>query len=60
MDSEGNPAGYDDSFHLEAPDVDTLREMFLKSPVFDGKTFWEVEKELAWLDDSGKKEFIRK
>lgn len=38
----------------------TFREMFLKSPVFDGKTFWEVEKELAWLDDSGKKEVIGK
>lgn len=24
---------------------------FLKEPLFDGKTFWEVEKELEWVDD---------
>lgn len=28
-------------------------EQFLESPVFDRKTFWEVESELAWLDDGG-------
>ncbi len=23
---------------------------FLKEPLFDGKTFWEVEKEIEWVD----------
>lgn len=25
-------------------------EAFLKEPLFDGKTFWEVEKEIEWVD----------
>jgi hypothetical protein len=24
---------------------------FQKAPIFDGKTFWEVEKEIEWTDD---------
>ena len=34
-------------------DLDFIKETFLKSPVFEGKSFWEVEKKLAWLDHSG-------
>lgn len=26
-------------------------ERFLSSPIFDGKTFWEVEKVIEWVDD---------
>ena len=26
-------------------------EKFLQEPLFDGKTFWEVEKEIEWVDD---------
>ncbi|MBO4510110.1 MAG: hypothetical protein J5718_02045, partial [Lachnospiraceae bacterium] len=25
-------------------------EAFLKEPLFDGKTFWEAEKEIEWVD----------
>ena len=25
-------------------------EAFLKEPLFDGKTFWEAEKEMEWVD----------
>ena len=25
-------------------------EEFIKTPLFDGKTFWEVESELEWVD----------
>ena len=25
-------------------------DAFLKEPLFDGKTFWEVEKEIEWVD----------
>lgn len=52
-DQNGNLIGYDDSFKIEAFDEGTLRETFLKSPVFDGKTFWEVEKNLEWLEAYG-------
>lgn len=26
-------------------------EKFLSAPLFDGKTFWEVESEIEWVDD---------
>lgn len=26
-------------------------EAFLKEPLFDGKTFWEAEKEMEWVDE---------
>ncbi len=26
-------------------------EKFLQAPIFDGKTFWEVEQEIEWVDD---------
>ena len=29
-----------------------VKEQFLKAKIFDGKSFWEVEKELAWYDES--------
>ena len=25
-------------------------EEFLKQPIFDGKTFWEIEKDTEWVD----------
>lgn len=26
-------------------------EEFMKQPVFDGKTFWEIEKDTEWVDE---------
>lgn len=26
-------------------------EAFLDAPIFDGKTFWEAESEIEWVDD---------
>ncbi|WP_029067229.1 hypothetical protein [Lachnobacterium bovis] len=28
-------------------------DAFLKEPIFDGKTFWECEKEIEWVDYFG-------
>ena len=28
-----------------------IKEQFLKAKIFEGKSFWEVEKELAWYDE---------
>ena len=28
-----------------------VKEEFLKAKIFEGKSFWEVEKELAWYDE---------
>ena len=30
---------------------DEVKERFLKAKIFNGKSFWDVEKELAWLDE---------
>ena len=35
---------------MDAPNEAALRENFLKAKIWDGKSFWEVEKELAWLE----------
>lgn len=37
---------------IRSVDLDLIKKQFLVSPVYDGKTFWNVEKELAWLDES--------
>ena len=40
----------DSEIWMEGPNEDALREKFLKAKIWEGKSFWEVEKELAWLD----------
>lgn len=32
-------------------DMDMIKRRFLETPVFDNKTFWEAEKNIAWLDE---------
>ncbi len=32
-------------------DMDVIKKSFLEAPIFDGKTFWQVENEIAWLDE---------
>ena len=49
LDSNGNLIDYKE-FKIEAATEEALREKFLKATIWDGKSFWEVEKELAWLD----------
>lgn len=43
---------YDDSYHIEGNSSDELLYRFLRAKVFEGKSFWEVEKVLIWVDDS--------
>ena len=38
-------------FDIEGTDIDELKKRFLTSPIFEGKNFWEVENELAWLEE---------
>ena len=37
---------------IKDTDMDRLKQKFLEAPVFEGKTFWQVEKDIAWLDES--------
>lgn len=33
-------------------DIELIKKRFLEASIFDGKTFWQVESEIAWLDES--------
>ncbi len=39
-------------FEITDTDIDRMKQRFLEAPVFEGKTFWQVEKDIAWLDES--------
>ena len=32
-------------------DLELIKKQFLESAIYDGKPFWDAEKELAWLDE---------
>ena len=40
-------------YELEDTDLDRIKKQFLLAPVFDGKVFWQVEKDVVWLEDGG-------
>ncbi len=48
-DENGHWIDYSE-IHMDDINEDALREKFLKAKIWDGKSFWEVEEELAWLD----------
>lgn len=57
LDENGELMDYDDSFSIYGETYEGVREEFLKSPVWEGKTFWEVEKELAWYEWYGENKY---
>ncbi len=44
---------YKDVFDMAYPDIDYIKKLFLEARIFDDKSFWDVESEIAWLDDEG-------
>jgi hypothetical protein len=38
-------------WQISGKDNQESYEIFLKQPLFDGKTFWEIEKDTEWVDD---------
>lgn len=38
---------------IKDKDIDLIKKIFLESPIFEGKTFWQVEKKLIWLEEGG-------
>lgn len=38
---------------IKGTDLDRIKRQFLEAPIFDGKTFWQVERDIAWVDDGG-------
>ena len=48
----GGVVDYEDTyFEAWGYGEDDVKEQFLKAKIFDGKSFWKVEKELAWYDE---------
>ena len=37
-------------YEEQGKDIDLLKKNFLIAPIFDGKTFWQVEKDLIWVE----------
>lgn len=48
-DENGHWIDYSE-IYMDDINEDALKEQFLKAKIWDEKNFWEVEKELAWLD----------
>ena len=42
---------YSTVFETNGKTEEEVKEQFLKAKIFDGKSFWEVEKEIAWYDE---------
>ena len=38
-------------FELNGKDMNFIKTQFLQAPIYDGKSFWEVEKDLVWVED---------
>ena len=32
-------------------DIELIKKHFLEADIFDGKSFWQIESEIAWLDE---------
>ena len=47
----GKIVDYSTVYETYDEDMDILKKKFLEAPIFDGKSFWDVEKEIAWLDE---------
>ena len=44
-------SNYQTVFDIYGNSEEEVKEEFLKAKIFDGKSFWEVEKEIAWYDE---------
>ena len=43
--------GFEIVFEMDCDTEEELKEEFLKAKIFEGKSFWEVEQEIAWYDE---------
>ena len=46
-----HPITYEEIFATNNSYAEENVEHFFAEPIFDGKTFWEVEQEIEWVDD---------
>ena len=45
-------SNYQKVFDIYGNSEEEVKEEFLKAKILDGKSFWEIEKEIAWYDES--------
>lgn len=50
LDSDGT-LEWERVFEIEDTDLDKIKKKFLNATIFDGKTFWDVENKIAWLEE---------
>lgn len=48
----GDVVDYSIVFDIRGQNEEEVKEQFLKAKIFDGKSFWEIEKEIAWYDET--------
>ena len=44
------PPSEDYIWEIDSDSMEKCLEAFLEAPIFDGKTFWEAESEIEWVD----------
>ena len=47
----GDVVDYSTVFDIYAESEEEAKEKFLNAKIFDGKSFWEAEHEIAWYDE---------
>ena len=45
-------ADFSTVFEIWTKSEEDAKELFLQAAIFDGKSFWEIEEELAWYDET--------
>ena len=48
---DGEPCGFQTVLKITDKDMNVLKEKFLAAEIFEGKSFWQVEKDLIWVDE---------
>lgn len=48
---DGKLVDYSTVYEEFNKDIDVLKRKFLEAPIFEGKTFWQIEQDVAWLDE---------
>ncbi len=51
VNNAGELIDYRRVFTLSGKDFDYIKGEFFKAPIFSGKSFWQVEKDLVWVEE---------
>lgn len=45
------PANNKEIWSHDATTIEQCKQAFIDAPLFDGKTFWDAEQDIEWVDD---------